>query len=874
MNDLSAALRRATLRVSSLTFLLAPVALLLAAFSAGQSVCEAQAPHPLSANEKQRVETLIGKMTLAQKIDYIGGTGFAVRGVPELNLPPLEMSDGPYGVRSNFGFPSTTYAAGIGLAASWDRALAAQVGAGIGRDARARGVNYMLGPGTNIYRSPLNGRNFEYFGEDPYLAGQIVTGYVTGMQQQGVSATVKHYVGNNSEYLRHDSDSVIDERTLREIYLPAFEAAVRQGHVGAIMDSYNFINGAHATQNGYLNIDIARKDWGFQGTLMSDWDATYDGVAAANNGLDLEMPIGKFMNQQTLEPAVQSGAVKESVIDEKIRHILTTAMMFGWLDRPQRDPSISVFDAESNRVALESAREAAVLLKNEGGLLPLNPDKVKTVLLVGPDAYPGAAVGGGSAGVVPFQQVSLLEGIAHQAPGIKVLYDAGVPSLSNLAMQTNFVTAETGGAPGVIEETFPSLDLSGTPVTATVAHINRAGIGWDAISGDLMALFQNPQLTRRSRRDTGYFNAASAGNYMVAFAGGGEGTGDRILIDGQIVFDDWKLTKAIEPHVVMPLAAGLHKVVVETRQDGLFGDRARLALVPESALVTERSRELATQADVIVVAAGFSNTKDFDSESEGSDRTFDLPYGQDELIAAMAAANPKTVVLVTSGGNVHSTRWIERVPALIEGFYGGQAGGEAQAEILFGKTNPSGHLPVTFERHAEDNPAFHNYYPDGDSKRVVYREGIFVGYRGYEKNRVTPLFPFGFGLSYTSFQFSKLTVKPGTGAGFAEVDFDVKNTGRMAGAEVAQVYVGDPETGVPQPVHQLKGFERVMLAPGETRHVSIELDARAFAYYDVALKQWTIPPGRYRIEVGDSVATLPLSGSIELDRQKVAEAKF
>ena len=260
-------------------------------------------------------------MTPEQKIDYIGGTGFAARAMPALHLPALEMSDGPYGTRSNSGFPSTTYAAGIGLAASWDRELAAKVGAGIGRDARARGVHYMLGPGTNIYRSPRNGRNFEYFGEDPYLASAMVVGYITGMQAQGVSATVKHYLANNSEYLRHDSDSIVDERALREIYLPAFEAAVKQGHVGAIMDSYNFINGKHATENGYFNVEIARKEWGFQGTLMSDWDATYNAVGAANGGLDIEMPTGKFMNRTNLMPALSSGQVAQTTIDDKVRHI-------------------------------------------------------------------------------------------------------------------------------------------------------------------------------------------------------------------------------------------------------------------------------------------------------------------------------------------------------------------------------------------------------------------------------------------------------------------------------------------------------------------------------------------------------------------------
>src|SRR5580658_9402498 len=270
-----------------------------------------QAPVPSNPEIERRVDAILKKMTLEQKIDYIGGTDFAVRAMPALGLPALEMSDGPLGVRSNQKFPSTTYAAGIGLAASWDPVLAERVGAGIGTDARARGIHFMLGPGVNIYRSPRNGRNFEYFGEDPFLSGQIAVGYITGMQEQGVSATVKHYLGNNSEFLRHDSDSVIDERTVREIYLPAFEAAVKQGHVSSVMDSYNLVDGKHATENSYFNIEILRKEWGFKGVLMSDWDATYDAVGAANGGLDIEMPTGKFMNNANLGPAVKAGTVSE-----------------------------------------------------------------------------------------------------------------------------------------------------------------------------------------------------------------------------------------------------------------------------------------------------------------------------------------------------------------------------------------------------------------------------------------------------------------------------------------------------------------------------------------------------------------------------------
>ena len=826
----------------------------------------AQAPHALSDAEKQRVDSLVKQMTLEQKLDYIGGTGFAARAVPSLGIPALEMSDGPYGTRSNSGFPSTTYAAGINLAASWDPTLAARVGAGIGRDARARGVHFMLGPGVNIYRSPRNGRNFEYFGEDPFLSGKIAVGYITGMQEQGVSATVKHYLGNNSEFLRHDSDTVIDERTVREIYLPPFEAAVKQGNVSAVMDSYNLIDGKHATQNSYFNTEVLRKEWGFKWTLMSDWDATYDAVGAANGGLDIEMPTGKFMNKANLMPAIKSGAVSEATIDEKVRHILLTAASYGWLDRDQRDPSIPFLDAQNNAAALDAAREGAVLLKNEGNILPLNKSGIKTILVVGPDAYPGTAVGGGSAGVVPFNMVSGFVGISELAgPGVTVLYDRGVPTLTHLAGATPFTTAATGGKTGVTLATFGNADLQGEPTaTSVVPEMTLAGLNIKELIANLesvMAMLFSSPPKQVSHRMTGFYTATAAGKYILAVEGSGEGSGNRVFVDDKLVIDDWKIVRGYQPHVSLDLSAGPHKVVVEESQTSPVGGHLLVAIVPEDKVVNPMAVKLAAKADVVVVEAGFEQ----ESESEGGDRTFALPYGQDEMIREIAAANPKTIVAVTSGGNVDSNGWLDHVPALLETWYAGQDGGKALAEILFGDVNPSGHLPATFERHAEDNPTFKTYYPEGDSKRVEYKEGIFVGYRGYEKNNVKPLFPFGYGMSYTTFKFANLKVnEDGSGEAHATATFDVTNTGSRKGADVAQLYVTEDHPKVERPMHELKGFERVELAPGETKHVTIPLDARAFSYYDVAGKKWAIGSSKFTISVGDSVASLPLKEPVTL----------
>ena len=409
---------------------------LLLATIAAQSHPVPPVDSPSSSEIEQRVESILRRMSLEEKIDFIGGVnGFFIRQMPKLGLPALKMADGPMGVR-NYG-PATAMPGGINLAATWDANLAQKVGEQIGRDARAKGVNFLLGPGVNLYRAPMNGRNFEYFGEDPYLASRIAVGYIDGVQSEGVSATIKHFMGNNSEYDRHNVDDIIDERTMREMYLPVFEAAVKEAHVGAVMDSYNLVNGSHMTQNSSLDSEILKKEWGFLGVLMSDWFATYDGVAAANAELDLEMPSGAFMNKATLLPAVQDGRVPVAVIDDKVRRILRLAIRFGWLDRDQTDLSIPRYNMQGREVALQAAREGMVLLKNDAHLLPLDKHAIRSIAVIGPDAYPAVPVGGGSAGVRPFAAVSFLEGIANElGASIPTYYDRCIPQLNELAERT------------------------------------------------------------------------------------------------------------------------------------------------------------------------------------------------------------------------------------------------------------------------------------------------------------------------------------------------------------------------------------------------------------------------------------------------------
>jgi beta-glucosidase len=820
------------------------------------------------ADVEARVEAILGQMTLEQKIDMIGGVDdFYVRAYPNLGVPRLRMADGPLGVRH--GGPSTAMAGGISLASTWDPALAEQEGTQIARDARAKGVNFMLGPAVNIYRAPMNGRNFEYMGEDPYLAGRIAVGYIRGMQGQGVSATVKHFMGNNSEYDRHNTDSIIDERTMREIYLPAFEAAVKEAHVGAVMDSYNLTNGIHMTQNPHLNIEILKKEWAFNGILMSDWTSTYDAVAAANAGLDLEMPSGLFMNREKLLPAVQQGLVSVATIDDKVRRILRTSIQFGWLDREQTDLAISRYNREGDLVTLKAAREGAVLLKNDGNLLPLDKGKIKSVLVVGPDAYPAVPVGGGSARVEPFEAVSFLQGISdYLGNGAQVFYSPGLPNISEMAAATMFSTDASGGTPGLKAEHFSNENLQDAPFLArTDAHVDFGSPSHARLPDQAL-----------SSRWSGYYTSASAGKYDLFVAATGEDGGYyRLYVDEKLILDNWKDSMELLGTAKLSLDAGPHKVVLERRgHSGWLGGHFRLGIVREDSFVLPNAKKLAASADVVVVAVGF----DPESESEGADRTFRLPPGQDALIREMAAANKNTIVLLSSGGGVDMNAWIENVPALLETWYPGQEGGKAAAEILFGEVNPSGRLAATFERRWEDNPVHDSYYPAPGTNRVVYKEGVFVGYRGYEHNGTKPLFPFGFGLSYTTFKYGNVAIKPvdraagsdTLSAPLYQVSFDVTNTGAREGADVAQVYVAETNAKVARPAKELKGFARVDLKPGETKTSTVILDARAFAYYDAAAKQWRADPGEFQILVGRSSQEIVARGSLTLSAADAALA--
>lgn len=801
-------------------------------------------------NVDQRVDALLAQMTLDEKLTLIGGVNdFYTHPIPHLHISSLKMSDGPLGVH-DYG-PTTAYAAGIALAASWNTDLAQRVGASMGRDARARGVNIVLAPGINIYRAPMNGRNFEYYGEDPYLAGRMAVSFVEGMQSQNVIATLKHFVANNMEYGRDDHSSDVDERTLREIYLPAFEAAVREAHAGAVMDAYNLVNGEHMTQNAHLNKEILKDEWGFDGILMSDWGATHDGIAAANGGLDLEMPSAVYMTPASLLPAIQKGTVTVATIDDKVRRILRKAIQFGFFDRDQTDPNIPLYDQSGREIVREEAREGTVLLKNEGNLLPLDKTKLKTIAVIGPDAYPAVPGGGGSSQTQPFNQVSFLEGISNYL-GTRVNVLTAVDSLpvADVADKTEFRTAPDGPS-GLQAEYFDNQNLEGSPALTRVD--SRVNFDWGEGS-----FAEGHPVDHFSARWTGYYVPAADGDYTFYVS---SDDGARLYIDDQRIINEWVPRSETVNSSTRHLQAGHpYKVRLEYFED-VGSAIVRFGVISATEVVGRQTKPLAARVDAVILCVGF----DPSTESEGSDRTFQLPGAQDELIRRIASVNKNVIVILTAGGNVDMTKWLDRVPVLLHAWYPGQEGGTALAQLLFGDFSPSGKLPASFEKRWEDNPTFHTYYPQTD-KRVAYKEGIFMGYRGYDKSATKPLFPFGFGLSYTRFQYSGLVVSPAQSKSpdSVTVAFNVKNVGTRAGSEVAELYVGDSHSSVPRPEKELKGFAKVFLQPGETKKVSLTLNRRSFSYYDVNNKQWTAEPGAFSILVGSSSAKIELTGSFTL----------
>jgi beta-glucosidase len=803
-----------------------------------------------SKSVEQRVKDLLKQMTQEEKIDMLGGyEGFYIRPNARLSIPAIRMADGPLGVR-NYG-KATAFPAGICMAASWNTDLVRQYGEAVGKEARSKGVHIMLAPGVNIYRAPMCGRNFEYYGEDPWLASRMAVAYIGGLQGQSVVATIKHFAANNQEYDRYNVSSDVDERTLREIYLPAFRAAVEEAKVGAVMNSYNLLNGTWTSQNEHLLKEILKGDWKFDGIVMSDWGSTHDGVAAANAGLDLEMPAGDFMNRKTLLPALDDGSLDPATIDDKVRRMLRVMFRFGFFDRPQEDTTLPLYNPDSRAIALQAAREGMVLLKNENNILPLNRKQIKTIAVIGPDAHPAVTGGGGSSIITPYRAVSFLDGmIAKAGNDIKVSYSPGVNTdLDEMFASSAFTSMNEKGekAEGLKGEYFSNMFFKGEP--AMVRYDPHISFNWQ--NGGPAVILPADSF---SIRWTGKIHLLADGNYYFYVSGN---NGFRLFLDDQPVIDKWTNPSFMADDRTLSLKSGDVNVRLEYFEKTGEAQVAFGWRMVKPASGSEAVR-IAAKSDVTVICVGFNPN----TEGEGFDRPFDLPSEQVDLIRNVAKVSKKTIVVLTSGGNVSTNDWLSMVPGYIMAWYPGQEGGTAFAEILFGDVTPCGKLPVTLEKQWPDNASFKSYFDDDKDKHVSYSEGLFTGYRHFDKDSIEPLYPFGFGLSYTRFDYKNLDVHLTGTEGKVSVSFDITNKGTRDGAEIAQVYIHKGTSAISRAVKELKGFTKVFLHAGETKRVEVVLGRKSFEYYDVTRKAWSVEPGEYEIQAGSSSRDIRLKGLI------------
>ncbi|WP_127537088.1 glycoside hydrolase family 3 C-terminal domain-containing protein [Paenibacillus illinoisensis] len=665
------------------------------------------------------LKEMIKQMTLEEKAELCSGRDFTnTNTIDRLGVPSIMMSDGPHGLRKQDGtadhlginksLPATCFPSGSGVASSWNRELAHTMGTALGQEAQAADISIILGPAVNIKRSPLCGRNFEYFSEDPYLSGTLAASYISGVQSQGVGTSIKHFAVNNQEYKRMSVDAVVDERTLREIYLASFEHAVKEAEPWTVMAAYNKVNGEFCSENSRLLTEILRDEWGFSGVVVSDWGAVNERDQGLAAGLELEMPSSHGAGSKKIIEAVQSGKLSEEVLDQSVERLLS--LVFKAVDSQRKSVSVDV--EAQHQLARKMASECMVLLKNEESILPLNTKD--SIAVIGAFAQHPRYQGGGSSHVIPTKLDNIYEEILK---------------------------------------------------TAT----DSANISYAA----------------------GY------------------------TLDEDVVNEE---------------------------------------LIQEAVAA-------AKNAQVAVIFAGLPERY----ESEGFDRKhLQLPESHRTLIEAVAEVQENIVVVLSNGGPIEMP-WLDKVKGVLEAYLGGQALGGAIADILFGSVNPSGKLAETFPKKLIHNPSYLNF--PGDGETVEYREGVFTGYRHYDTRDVEPLFPFGFGLSYTQFDYSDLQVshKQIKDTDSVAVSVTIKNTGETEGKEAVQLYVRDVESTVPRPLQELKGYAKVSLQPGEETTVHFELGKRAFAYYDVKLKDWHVETGKFDIMVGKSSREIELTETIEVE---------
>lgn len=804
----------------------------------------------ITPQAQAHVEALLSRMTLEEKVSLLSGANrFSTVAIERLGIPALNMADGPNGMRTDDATPATVFPASVALAATWNPEAAVRIGRAIGEEAIVKGYQIVLGPAMNIQRVPVGGRNFEYFSEDPHLTGEMAVAWTQGVRSTGRLTTPKHFAANNQEHERRRMSAQVSERALREIYLPAFREVVERADPVMVMTAYNKVNGTFASENAWLLRKVLKEEWGFTGAVMSDFGAVHSAAPAINGGLDLEMPGPPEVLGAKLVKAIAAGEVTMPTLDEAVRRMLRAVWRSGRMDGSAEHMRGSFDTPEHRAVSRAAATEAITLLRNEGALLPLDASRLTSIAVIGPNADVRVIQGGGSSEVNPIRAVTALDGLRAALPaGVTLRVADGVDNnrYPPVADPRHFSTTRDQRDEKVSTGFWTEGTLDGEPARRfddDVFMKFRFGDNVTKRPADTLAV-----------RSEGWFWPPLDGEYEFQLLDLGSST---IALDGRPIITP--ATPAAPPPLfdMLDWKARSAKVTLKAGTPCRFlfemlpaHDKAaayRIGIRMPTGTIAQ-AVAAARASDVALVFVGSSNT----SEAETSDRaSLDLFGEQNALVEAVVAANPRTVVVLNNGGPLLMP-WVNKVPAIVEAWFLGGETGHAIADVLLGHANPSGKLPCTFPARNEDNPTF-AFYPGGLDAQ--YGEGIFVGYRWYDHKAITPLFPFGHGLSYTSFVFERFRVVR-TGQGW-KVSAIVRNSGRRAGAEVAQLYLGMPRDAG-EPPHQLKRFAKVFLRPGESRPVEFILSDRDLSYWDEAVHDWVMVAGEYNVGLGSSSRAIAL----------------
>jgi beta-glucosidase len=794
-----------------------------------------------------RITDLVDAMSLAEQVSLLSGEDFwSLPAIPRLNLPKLRVTDGPNGARGGGsligGVKSAAFPVGIALGATWNPDLLTEIGGALADEVKSKGAHVLLAPTVNIHRTQTNGRNFECYSEDPVLTADLAVGYISGLQAKGVGATIKHFVGNESEIQRTTMSSEIDERSLREVYLLPFEAAVKRANTWAVMSSYNRLGGIYTSEHAWLLNTVLRGDWGFDGVVMSDWFGSHSTAATVNAGLDLEMPGPARDRGNKLIAAVESGEVSRETVRERVLNVLCLMERTGALNDHSHWEERADDRPEHRALIRRAGAEAAVLLTNNG-VLPLAGG---TVAVIGPNAKTAQIMGGGSAQLNAHYRVSPFEGLAAALGDVTYAYGC-----DNAKFQPTL--------PGPLKmELFPNRDLAGTPV-AVDEMPEAMGFWFGRLKGDVDAAYF-------SARISALFTAPATGAWRLGVRAAGLA---RVRVDGVQLVEAWESwTRGTtffeegcdEVLADLPMVAGqTYAIEIDfasaTSENLAFSALAVGLGLPSGDAEIAEAVAVAKAADTAILFVG----RDASWDTEGADLPgIALPGRQAELISAVAAVNPNTVVVLQTGGPVEMP-WLDEVAAVLQAWYPGQEAGNAIADVLTG-TEPGGRLPQTFPARWADGAAQTQdleIYPGLDG-RVRYEEGVFIGYRHADKTGTPPLFPFGFGLSYSRFELSDFVVDGLT------VRATLCNIGDHAGSTVVQLYVAPAAAAVARPAKELKAFSKHHLAAGESVPVAFTLTPRDCAWFNVDARAWQVEAGRYGVLLGQSAGDLTLAGSFEM----------